>query len=117
MSGQVVESVRATAKLFDIVLDRLEATDNVTPGGDNKLDVVIASYSPSVRCSSVSGPPWQSCVSILSNMRADKNRKTFGHVPDGRVEVRLPYTFEAGETLPFPILYLAYSVQRMEDVR
>lgn len=32
-------------------------------------------------------------------MRADKYRQTFGHLPDERVKVRLPFTYEAGETL------------------
>ena len=57
----------------------------------------MASYKPNVRCNSFSGPPWRSCVSILSNMHADKYRQTFGHLPDGRVEVRLPFAYEAGE--------------------
>lgn len=93
----------ATTKLFGTGLDGIETTDNATTGGDNKLDVFIASYKPDVRCSSASGPPWQSCVSISSNMRADKTRKTFGHVPDARVKVRLPYTYEAGVVFCFLI--------------
>lgn len=93
----------AIAKLSGVGHDGLETTDYATTGGDNKLNVTIASYKPNVRCSSLSGPPWRSCVSILSNMHADKNRQTFGHVPDGRVKVRLPYRYEAGETFCFLI--------------
>lgn len=66
-------------------------------GGDNKLDVTIASYKPNVRCNSSPGPPWQSCISLFSDMQADKNRRTFGHLPDQRVQVRLPITYKAAD--------------------
>lgn len=68
-------------------------------GGDNKLDVTIASYKPNVRCNSSPGPPWQSCISLFSDMQADKNRRTFGHLPDQRVQVGLPVTYKAGKNL------------------
>lgn len=64
-------------------------------GGDNNLDVMIASYKPNVRCNTFSAPSWNSCVSIFSNMNAAKTRQTFGHLPDQRVQVRLPVTYKA----------------------
>lgn len=72
----------------------------MTTGGDNNLDVFIASYKPSVRCNSFPGPPWNSCISIFSDMHADKNRQMFGHLPDQRVQVRLPISYKAGKILP-----------------
>lgn len=76
----------------------------------------MASYNPNVRCNSLSGPPWRSCVGILANMHADKYRQTFGHLPDERVQVQLPFTYEAGETFHSLRLNLAHSIQRMGDV-
>lgn len=76
-----------------------ETADKVTTGGDNNLDVMIASYKPNVRCNTFSAPSWNSCVSIFSNMNAAKTRQTFGHLPDQRVQVRLPVTYKAGKNL------------------
>lgn len=61
--------------------------------------MIIASYKPNVRCNSLIGPPWTSCISIFADMYADKNRQTFGHLPDQRVEVPLPITYKAGIVL------------------
>ncbi|CAF9927366.1 MAG: hypothetical protein ALECFALPRED_003692 [Alectoria fallacina] len=68
-------------------------------GGDNHLDVIIASYKPNVHCNSFPGPPWRSCIGLFSDMHADKNRQTFGHLPDPRVQVRLPIAYRAGKIL------------------
>ncbi|KAL2040475.1 hypothetical protein N7G274_006918 [Stereocaulon virgatum] len=50
------------------------------PGGDNNLEIAIASYNPNVRCdtSRTPGPPWRSCVNIFGDMRADKDPVVFG---------------------------------------
>lgn len=66
-------------------------------GGDNKLDVIVASYKPNVRCNSFRSPSWNSCVNILSEMRADKNRQVFGHLPDQRVQIRLPIAYKSAD--------------------
>lgn len=83
-----------------------------TIGGDNKLNVIVASYKPNMRCNSFPGPPWSSCVSLFSEMPADKNRQTFGHLPHQRVQVQLPLTYTAGKILLFSVsmshlLYIA----------
>ena len=69
-------------------------------GGDNHLSVVIADYAPNVRCdrTATPGPPWVSCLVIVSDMAATKDRKVFGEKSrDPRVEVNLPYFFKASE--------------------
>lgn len=66
-------------------------------GGDNKLDVIIASYKPDLRCNTLPAPAWSSCVSILAEMQADKNRQTFGHLPDPRVQIRLPINYKSAD--------------------
>lgn len=69
-------------------------------GGDNNLNVVITDYEPHVRCdkSTTSGPPWESCLLILSDMAATVDRKVFGvKRQDARVEVNVPYFLKASE--------------------
>ncbi|KAL9132616.1 MAG: hypothetical protein Q9175_006206, partial [Cornicularia normoerica] len=59
-------------------------------GGDNHLNVVIADYAPHVRCdrSATPGPPWNSCLAIVADMVATRDRKVFGDKGrDPRVEV------------------------------
>ena len=67
-------------------------------GGNNKLNVIMASYKPDIRCNEFPGPPLDSCNSIISDMPVDKNRKMYGHVPDRRVQVQLPITYTSGTT-------------------
>ncbi|KAM0805897.1 hypothetical protein BDR22DRAFT_816768 [Usnea florida] len=67
-------------------------------GGDNKLNVVIASYEPRVRCdrTAVKGPPWESCLLIGLDMEASKERMVFGNkAADPRVQVNLPMVYKA----------------------
>lgn len=77
-------------------------------GGDNNLNVVIGENAPHVRCdkSPAKGPPWESCLLILSDMAASANREVFGvKGQDPRVEVNLPYFLKASElkTKPPPL--------------
>ena len=70
------------------------------PGGDNHLNVVVADYAPNVRCdrTATPGPPWESCLYIVSDMLATKNREVFGvKSRDARVEVNLPRFFKASK--------------------
>lgn len=69
-------------------------------GGDNHLSVVIADYAPNIRCdrSATPGPPWESCLAIVADMLATKDRKVFGDKSrDTRVEVNLPHLFKASK--------------------
>ncbi|MCJ1451984.1 hypothetical protein MMC28_002324 [Mycoblastus sanguinarius] len=63
-------------------------------GGDNNLNVVIASYRPTVRCdrTSTAGPPWESCIKVFAAMNADRAPLVFGDPQDPRVQVPLPLT-------------------------
>lgn len=68
------------------------------PGGDNNLNVVVADYAPHVRCdrSPTSGPPWKSCLSIVADMKATRDRQVFGDKNrDPRVEVHVPQIYKA----------------------
>ena len=73
------------------------------PGGDNNLNVVVADYAPHVRCdkSPTSGPPWKSCLSIVADMEATRDRQVFGDKNrDPRVEVHVPHIYKASEFNP-----------------
>lgn len=75
-------------------------------GGDNRVDVVIGSYEPRVRCdrTAVKGPPWESCLLINADMRASRARRVFGDKrADPRVEDNLPFTYKASM---FGLLFL-----------
>ena len=65
-------------------------------GGDNKVNVAIASYKPNIKCDSTStpGPAWNSCVAVFVNMRAAKPARIFGYAEDPLVEEILPLTLE-----------------------
>ena len=68
-------------------------------GGDNHLNIVIADYAPNVRCdrTPTPGPPWESCLAIVADMVATRDRKVFGDKNrDPRVEVNLPFFYKAG---------------------
>ena len=58
----------------------------------------MASYKPDIRCNIFAGPPLESCNNIFSDMHVDKNRQTYGHLPDQRVQVQLPVTYTSGMT-------------------
>lgn len=86
------------------------------------MNVIVALYKPDVRCNSLSGPPLDSCISIFSNMRVDKNRQMFGHLPDQRVQVELPITYTSskisGPTIPLgPLGCLLFIADRRCMVR
>lgn len=74
------------------------------PGGDNNLNVVVADYAPHVRCdrSPTSGPPWKSCLSIVADMKATRDRQVFGDKNrDPRVEVHVPQIYKASGFNPY----------------
>lgn len=77
-------------------------------GGDNHLDVVIASYEPRVRCdrtTGVKGPPWESCLLINSDMKASRERRVFGFKrADPRVQDGLPHIYKASMVVGFLLL-------------
>ncbi len=91
--------------LLALVYRHCGEADDEIKGGDNKLDVVIASYKPNVRCNSFPGPLLASCISIFSGMHVDKWRHMFGHKPDPRAEVQSPITYTSGEVLQ-PLYYV-----------
>lgn len=69
-------------------------------GGDNHLNVAIADYVPNVRCDKTAtpGPPWESCLLIIADMTATRDRKVFGDKrSDPRVEVNLPFVLKASK--------------------
>ena len=78
----------------------LKSWDVFNLGGDNKVEVVIADYKPNVKCDQTStpGPPWNSAVSIFSNMRASKQFRIFGKPGEADVQETLPLVLEAGKT-------------------
>ncbi len=67
-------------------------------GGDNKVQVELAKYEPNIKCdtSSKPGPPWLSCVTVFSNMRASKQYRVFGSYDQPNIEEGLPLVLEAG---------------------
>ena len=75
-------------------------------GGDNKINVVIATYEPRVRCdrTAVKGPPWESCLLISLDMEASKERMVFGNkAADPRVQVNLPVIYKASMFEPLSL--------------
>lgn len=70
-----------------------------TLGGDNNVNVVIASYKPNVQCdrSRTLGPPWNSTVAIFASMRANKRFRVFGMNGAPEVEEGLPLVLEASK--------------------
>ena len=69
-------------------------------GGDDNVHVVLADYKPNVKCdtSPRPGPPWMSCVSVFSNMRANQRFRVFGSNDQHGIDVGLPLILEAGES-------------------
>ena len=65
-------------------------------GGDNNLHVVVATYQPQVQCKGTFGPEWKSCRDILADMRADKDRMTFGMRGQEGAQVELPASALSG---------------------
>ena len=67
-------------------------------GGDNKVEVVLASYKPNIKCdtSSAPKPPWDSCTGLFSNMRADETYRIFGPNDQENIQVGLPLILETG---------------------
>ena len=63
-------------------------------GGDNQLHVVLSIYEPEdhVQCRGSLGVEASFCRDILSDMRADLERITFGPAEDPSVQQRLPYS-------------------------
>ncbi|KAL2054324.1 hypothetical protein ABVK25_005465 [Lepraria finkii] len=61
-------------------------------GGDDNLEVAISNYKPNVKCSGgrTRGPPWQSCVLLFTEMRADMDILLFGQRPVPGLNVQLP---------------------------
>ncbi|KAL9069082.1 MAG: hypothetical protein Q9161_005729 [Pseudevernia consocians] len=68
-------------------------------GGNNKVNVAMASYKPNIKCDSTStpGPAWNSCVAVFVNMRATKPARIFGFAEDPLVEEILPLTLEGSD--------------------
>ena len=62
-------------------------------GGDDNLEVAISNYKPNVKCSGgrTRGPPWQSCVLLFTEMRADRDNLLFGQRPVPGLNVQLPF--------------------------
>lgn len=90
--------------------------DRKKPGGDDKINIVVASYKPDVRCNSASGPPWDSCLDIFDSMPADKNRHMFGHLPDQRVQTGLPMTYQSRKIPHAHFPSFAHLGKRIGDV-
>ena len=67
-------------------------------GGDNQLQVIVASYKPYVKCNERPAPPWTSVVSIIANMEASKEKYVFGPKGSPGVEVELPWRLKASES-------------------
>ncbi len=63
------------------------------------MQVELAKYEPNIKCdtSSKPGPPWLSCVTVFSNMRASKQYRVFGSYDQPDIEEGLPLVLEAGE--------------------
>lgn len=83
--------------IFECILRKRQ--NLITLGGDNKINVAIASYKPNVKCdpTSTPGPAWNSCVAIFANMRATKQARVFGYAEDTGVEEELPLVLEGGK--------------------
>jgi len=64
------------------------------------VQVELAKYEPNIKCdtSSKPGPPWLSCVTVFSNMRASKQYRVFGSYDQPNVEEGLPLVLEAGKS-------------------
>lgn len=83
--------------IFERIL--LKRQNLITLGGDNNINVAIASYKPNVKCdpTSTPGPAWNSCVAIFANMRATKQARVFGYAEDTGVEEELPLVLEGAD--------------------
>lgn len=88
-----------SASMEDLNFERIPLKITSTLGGDNNVNVVIASYRPNVQCDTTPtlGPPWNSTVAIFSSMRASKRFRVFGINGAPEVEEGLPLVLEAGE--------------------
>ena len=84
---------------LDFEYHSLKCWDVFNLGGDNKIDIIIGSYKPNVKCdqSSTPGPPWNSTVSIFANMRASKQFRVFGKPGGEDVQEPLPLILEASK--------------------
>lgn len=73
--------------------------------------MVVSDYEPHVRCDRTArkGPPWESCLHILADMKAAQNVQVFGSPADPRVEVRLPWAFRASTCLLVLIIFVHLS--------
>ena len=67
-------------------------------GGDNQLQVIVASYKPYVKCNESPAPPWRSVVHIFANIEASKEKYIFGPQGSPGVEVELPWRLTASES-------------------
>ena len=79
---------------------KVDEAESLSIGGDNHLNVVIANYAPHVRCDRTGppGPPFQSCLAIVADMIATRDRAVFGvKSRDPRVEVNLPRIYKASK--------------------
>ena len=84
---------------LDFGYHSLKCWDVFNLGGDKKIDIIIASYKPNVKCdqSSTPGPLWNSTVSIFASMRASKQFRVFGKPGGQDVQEPLPLILEASK--------------------
>ena len=78
----------------------------IVTGGDNNVQVVLAKYDPpNIKCDAgtTPGPPWESCVSIFTNMRAFDKLHVFGYYEVEGIDVGLPLSLEAGKLNVFSV--------------
>ncbi|KAL2048691.1 hypothetical protein N7G274_000603 [Stereocaulon virgatum] len=90
-------------------------------GGDNNLEVAIASYKPNVKCArnTFTRPLWRSCVDLFTLMRADRDIISFGQRKVEGVDVQLPFVIKSPDnrcqvkvdsTTPAPIFATFYEL-------
>lgn len=65
------------------------------------MEVELARYNPNVQCDSSSkpGPPWESCTSLFSNMRASDKYRVFGSYGQVGIDVGLPLVLKARKSV------------------
>lgn len=73
------------------------------PGGDNKVALILSTYSPDVECRG-SFPAWKSprsCFNLVAAMPASTKMQLFGPEADPEAQVLVPHILESGKPQDF----------------
>lgn len=80
------------------------------------LGLIMTSYLPSVRCSGATGPPLDSCYSIISLMPASMDQQLFSRSEAAHVDVVIPDSFTSGLFFDFLMVREAASANQIGGI-